>query len=161
MDWINDMNKFLGERRAKYQESIHSGEAAKRVRKAVSIIRNSAVSQETRSKAGKKGGAKTAKSFTRESQIKAVKSRTQEGIAKSVKKATAASNIIKKEKTELYKKKLYDLITLDEFTIKDIEHLYTEFDNLKDTQMIRIWVKDTQYFTPLGRRGLARLYKKI
>jgi hypothetical protein len=62
MDWIDKANKKLEEQRANFQESLNSGEAAKRVRKYISSQGAKAVSKEEQIKKGKKSGAKNVES---------------------------------------------------------------------------------------------------
>jgi hypothetical protein len=111
--------------------------------------------------AGVKGGKKTAKRFTSDYQANASKSRSKEVILNSTSAAGFASGILKKEKTENYIKKLYSLIVLDQFTINDIKHLYKEFDHLKDDQMIRIWIKNSDMFEQINTSiKKNKVYKK-
>ena len=73
---------------------------------------------------------------------------------------TKSAVALKLEKTLGYKQKLYSLIQLEEFTTNDILHLYKEFDHLSKSQMIRIWVRDTDFFTVIGKKGSTKIYTK-
>lgn len=77
------------------------------------------------------------------------------------KAGTESSSNVRIENTRIYKQKLYDLITLEEFTTKDIAHLYINFEHLKDDQMLRKWITDTNYFIFIRKEGNAKIYKKV
>lgn len=82
--------------------------------------------------------------------------------AEFVKAGVKASIELRRVQTLSYKQKLYDLIQLEEFTIKDISHLYKEFNHIKNNAMIRIWIRDADFFECIGvKGGNSKVYKKV
>ena len=128
---------------------------------------SSFVSDITRSKAGKIGGAKTAKSFTSESQKIANSKRSKKGIIKAITSAAAASAIVKKENTFKTKVKFYNLILEEEFIIDDLTKYLIHFPEFKDNQMFKIFLRDKEMYQIIGlfnnnKRGAKpKIYKKI
>lgn len=113
------------------------------------------------------GGKKRAEQFTSDSQKYAASCRDKDKLKKSALKGAINSAINKKIHTEYLKNKLYDLISLDKFTVYDLETLLVEFKDFKDLQMFRIYLRDTSKYEVIGvlksnKPGPgSKIYRKI
>ena len=114
-----------------------------------------------------KGGKERSKDFTSEYQAYAASCRKKENVLASMKKATINSAINKKLKTKKWKQELYNMITLEKFTVYDLEQYVCKFPNMKDLQMFRGYLRDKKMYEVIGifdngKPGPSpKLYKKV
>lgn len=113
------------------------------------------------------GGKERAKDFTSEYQAHAASCRKKENVLASMRKASINSAINKKIKTKKWKQELYDMITLEKFTVYDLEKYVCKFPNMKDLQMFRNYLRDKKMYEVVGifdngKPGPSpKLYKKV
>lgn len=113
------------------------------------------------------GGITRSKGFTSKYQSNTAKKNSYENKMKAASKGGSITGITKRALTIKWKQELYDMITLKEFTVYDIEKYINEFPNMSDLQMFRLWLRDISKYEVVGIRennksgANPKIYKKV